>query len=193
MEGDWKKSSIDYGALNQRNHYKTYNSEDEYLKSIESKNIGLSVDNYKINSIDSLEQPIEEEFKISLKNRATKINNQLFINPLLFDKYTENPFKAEQRVYPVDFTTPIEKVQLFTLELPAGYSIDKLPQNTKMSLPENTANFQMLSSVNENKVQVLFKFNVNKPIFYQAEYQNLRAFFDELVKKQSEMLIIKKD
>jgi hypothetical protein len=51
----------------------------------------------------------------------------------------------------------------------------------------------MLSSVNDNTVQVLFKLNINKPVFYQPEYQDLKTFFDELVKKQSEMLIIKKD
>jgi len=112
---------------------------------------------------------------------------------VLFDKYTENPFKADQRVYPVDFTTAKDETHIFSLELPDGYSIDQLPKNIKMTLPENTANFQMVSSVLGNKVQVLFKLNINKPVFYQPEYQNLKLFFDELVKKQSEMLIIKKN
>jgi hypothetical protein len=102
IKGEWEKSYSDYGALAQRNHYKTFNSQDEYLKSIESKNIGLSIDNYKISNLDSLEKTLTENFTISLKNRVTKANNQLFINPVLFDKNTENPLKAEQRVYPVD-------------------------------------------------------------------------------------------
>jgi len=193
MKGKWERSTIDYAALDQRNHYKSFNSEDEYLKSMESKHLGLSIDAYKMTGIDSLNQPLKEEFTISLKNKATKANNQLFINPLLFEKYTENPFKADQRVYPVDFTTALDRTQIFTLELPEGYSIDQLPKNIKMALPENTANFQMVSSTSGNKVQVLFKLNINKPIFYQPEYQNLKLFFDELVKKQSEMLIIKKN
>jgi hypothetical protein len=193
MKGGWSKSTMDFGALKQRNHYKTFNSEDEYLKSIESQHVGLSVENYKITGLDSLQHPLTEDFKISLKNNVTKSNNQLFIHPILFDKYTENPFKADQRVYPVDFTTSRESTQIFNLEIPAGYSIDQLPKNVKMSLAENTASFQMVSSVNENIVQVMFKLNINKPVFYQPEYQNLKLFFDELVKKQSEMLIIKKD
>lgn len=192
LKGNWAKSVSDYGALDERDHYKTFNSQDEYLKSIESKYVGLSIDNFKITGIDSIEQPLTEDFSITLKNKVTKANNQLFINPILFDKYTENPFKAENRAYPVDFVTPIEETQMFILELPTGYTIDQLPKNTKMVLPENTGSFQMLSSLNDNKVQVLFKLNINKPVFIQSEYQNLKAFFDELVKKQSEMLIIKK-
>ena len=193
MKGDWTKSTFDFNALDQRNNYKSFNSEDEYLKSIESNQLGLSIDKYKITGIDSIHQPLNEVFSISLKNRVTKANNQLFINPILFDKYTENPFKAETRVYPVDFITPIEKTQIFMLELPTGYSIEQTPKNIKMTLPDKTGSFQMISSVSDNKVQVLFKLNINKPVFYQPEYQNLKAFFDELVKKQSEMLIIKKD
>ena len=117
----------------------------------------------------------------------------MFINPLQFDKYTENPFKADQRVYPVDFATAIERTQILLLELPMGYSVEQLPKNIKMGLPDHTASFQMISTINEKNVQVLFKLNIDKPIFYQPEYQYLKAFFDELVKKQSEMLIIKKD
>ena len=193
LKGNCGKSTYDYAALDQRNHYKRFNSEDEYLKKIESDNIGLSVDSYKITGMDSLQLPLKEDFTITLKNRVTKANNQLFINPILFDKFTENPFKAEQRVYPVDFTTPRESTQIFMLELPTGFSIEQTPKNIKMSLPDNTASFQMLSSVVDNKIQVMFKLNINKPVFYAAEYQNLKLFFDELVKKQSEMLIIRKD
>jgi len=192
LKGNWAKSVFDYGALAERDHYKTFNSQDEYLKSIESKYVGLSIDNFKITGIDSIQQPLTEDFAVTLKNKVTKANNQIFINPIMFDKYTENPFKAEERAYPVDFVTPIEETQMFILELPNGYTIDQLPKNTKMVLPENTGSFQMLSSLNDNKVQVLFKLNINKPVFIQSEYQNLKAFFDELVKKQSEMLIVKK-
>ena len=78
------------------------------------------------------------------------------------------------------------------LEIPEGYQIEQLPKNIKMTLPENSANFQMLYSVNGNTVQVLCKFNINKPVFYVAEYNDLKAYFDEVVKKESEMLIIKK-
>ncbi len=159
---------------------------------MENKHIGLSIDKYEVTDVDSLMKPLSENFTVVLKNGVTKTNNQFFISPALFDKWTENPFKLEQRMYPVDFVTPIEKTQVFRLELPQGYQVEQLPQNIRMTLPENSANFQMQSVVNENTVQVVFKFNINKPLFLQNEYLDLKAFFDQVVKKQSEMLIIKK-
>ena len=192
MKGDWTKMCSDYAALDLRNHYKTFNSQDDYLKSIESDNIGLSVDKYSISDLDSLQNPVKEDFTVVLKNRATKANNQLFVNPILMNKWTENPFKLEQRIYPVDFTTAIEKSLIVYLELPEGYVVEQLPKNTKMVLPENSASFQMQTAATENGVQMVFKFNINKPVFYAAEYPDLKVYFDELVKKQSEMLILKK-
>jgi len=192
LKGEWQKSYFDYGALNQRKKYKKFNSDDNYLKALESKYLGLSIDNYKISDVDSIRKPVREEFTISLKNRTTKTNNQLFVNPLQFDKYTENPFKAVERVYPVDFVTAVDQTQMFIIELPDGYTVEQLPKNIKMTLPENSASFSMQSSITENGVQVLFKLLINKPVFYQPEYENLRLFFDELVKKQAEMLVIKK-
>lgn len=192
LKGEWSRSNFDYAALDQRNHYRTFNSQDDYLKSMENKHIGLSIDKYEVTDVDSLMKPLNENFTVVLKNGVTKTNNQFFISPALFDKWTENPFKLEQRMYPVDFVTPIEKTQVFRLELPQGYQVEQLPQNIRMTLPENAANFQMQSVVNENSVQVIFKFNINKPVFLQNEYLDLKAFFDQVVKKQSEMLIIKK-
>jgi len=192
MKGDWTKMCSDYAALDLRNHYKTFNSQDDYLKSIESKYIGLSVDKYTVSDLDSLQNPVKEDFTVVWKNRATKTNNQLFVNPILMDKWTENPFKLEQRIYPVDFTTAIEKSLIVYLELPEGYVVEQLPKNIKMALPENSASFQMQTALLENGVQMIFKFNINKPIFYVTEYPDLKVYFDELVKKQSEMLILKK-
>lgn len=192
MKGDWTKMCSDYAALDLRNHYKTFNSQDDYLKSIENDNIGLSVDKYAVSDFDSLQNAVKEDFSVVLKNRVTKTNNQLFVNPILMDKWTENPFKLEQRIYPVDFTTAIEKSLIVYLELPEGYVVEQLPENTKMALPENSASFQMQTALSENGVQMIFKFNINKPIFYAAEYPDLKIYFDELVKKQSEMLIFKK-
>lgn len=192
MKGEWTRSSFDYAALERRNKYKTFVSQDEYLKSLESKYIGLSIDKYEVNDLDSVSQPMSEKFTVVLKNRVTKTNNQIYINPIQFEKWTENPFKVEERQYPVDFVTPIERTQVFTLELPDGYQVEQLPQNIRAALPDNVATIQMQSTVSEKTVQVLFKMNINKPVFLQTEYLDLKAFFDQVVKKQSEMLILKK-
>ncbi|MDD2799793.1 MAG: hypothetical protein PHV20_14480 [Bacteroidales bacterium] len=192
MKGNWSRSFFDYAALDQRIEYKSFNSQDEYLKSLESASLGLSIEDYKLTNLDSLIKPLKENFNVILKNRVTKTNNQLFIEPVLFDKWTENPFKLQKREYPVDFTIAKETTQVLRLKLPEGYEVEQLPQNAKITLPENAGSLVMQSVVDNGIVQVVFKLNINKPVFLQNEYDNLKIFFDQLVKKQSEMLVIKK-
>ena len=136
--------------------------------------------------------PVKEQYKVSIKNKITKTTDQIFIQPVLFDSYTENPLKAEQRIYPVDFTTGFENTFLLYLNIPEGYSVEQLPKNMKMTLPGNSVSLQQLSSINDKRIQVIFKLFINKPVFYQTEYQDLKSFFDQLVKKQAEMIILKK-
>ena len=38
----------------------------------------------------------------------------------------------------------------------------------------------------------VMKMNINKPVFLMTEYEMLRSFFDEIVKKEAETLILKK-
>jgi len=192
LKGEWTKISSDYAALDARKDFKTFNSNDDYLKSIEDHNLGLSIENYSMTDFDSIYKPLSETFSIVLKNRVIKTNNKLFVSPIPFDRWTENPFKAETRAYPIDFTTPTEKTFMFQLAVPEGYSLEQLPKNVKMTMKDNAASIQMISSFTDNNIQVLFKCFINKPTFQVTDYLELKAFFDELVKKQSEMIILKK-
>ncbi|MFZ4456706.1 MAG: hypothetical protein ACOYOT_10835 [Bacteroidales bacterium] len=192
IKGEWSKSYFAYGALDKRNEYKTFNSQDEYLKSVESANVGSSIDSYTNENLDSLSKPFTENFTVTLKNRVTKANNQLYVEPLLFGKWTENPFKLEERLYPVDFTTPLERIQILHLNIPEGYAIEKLPESVKMVMPEGSASFLMQLTSEERTIHLLYKLNINKPIFLQQEYNDLKMFIDQLIKKHAEMLVIKK-
>jgi hypothetical protein len=192
LKGEFNFTKFEYSALNHRINYKSYNSQEEYLDNLEKKYPGLSIEKYSCADFDSIEKPLTETMEVIFKNQTTKLNDQIFINPITFDRLKENPFKIEERLYPVDFSYPIDRKDVIMIEIPEGYTITQLPKNVKMQTPDNTASYQMLSTVQNNKIQVVFKLNINKPIFYTSEYRDLKNFYDELVKKQSEMIALKK-
>ncbi len=192
LTGTLSSSFYQYSASDLRKKYKKFNSKDEYLKSVENKHVGLSIDDYSIENLDSINKPVVEKYTVEMKNQVSKSNNQLFVNPVQYSSWKENPLKSETREYPIDFQTNQEETQILKLEIPAGYQVEKLPESCRMSLADNAATFIMQSSLMENSLQVIFRLNINKPVFLQTEYLDLKAFFDQLVKKQSEMIIIKK-
>jgi len=192
LNGELRITGFDYSALNQRIKYKSFNSEAEYLQDFEKKYSGMSVINYTCSNIDSIQNPVVEKFEVEYKNHSIILNDKILFNPIILDKLEENPFKIEERLYPVDFIYPSERTDVINIEIPAGYAVDQLPQNIKMVLQNQTANFTMQTNVTGNLIQIMFKLNVKKPIYYTTEYKELKAFYNELVKKQSEMISIKK-
>lgn len=192
LNGELSITKLEYSALNQRINYKSFNSETEYLQDFEKKYSGMSVINYSCSNIDSLQNPVVEKFEVEYKNHSIILNDKILFNPIILDKIEENPFKIEERLYPVDFKYPSDRTDVINIEIPEGYVVDQLPQNIKMGLSNQTANFIMQTNVTGNFIQIMFKLNIKKPIFYTTEYKELKAFYNELVKKQSEMISIKK-
>ena len=192
IKGDRMIISNDYAAFDGRENYKSYNSEDEYLKSIEGSTKGLSIETYSKTNLDSIDLAFVEKMNIVLKNKVTKSGNQMYINPFFFDKYDENPFKAIERLYPVDFTTPIDSKIALSMTIPAGWEISELPKSIRMGLTDKSAGITYAISSTGNQIQLSFRLNINKPIYIQTEYAELKMFFDALVKKQNELIVLRK-
>jgi hypothetical protein len=192
LSGKLIYNNVDYAAFNFRKKYQSYNSEDGYLKHFEKNNTGFEVENLKLTDLDSIYKPVIAEYDIKIKNRVDVLGDLISFNPMLLERIDENPFKLEERLYPVDFGTSMEKIYLYTINLPEGYQVDQLPKPLIIKLPDNSAScIYQISNMN-GTVQVMFKFMINKPVFYQTEYSQLRSFYDEVVKKQSELVVLKK-
>jgi hypothetical protein len=191
LTGKISTINYDYGALDFRKEYEKFNSKEEYLKNYESEHKGLSVSNFDITNLDSIYLPLKESYEVKIKNIATTAGNLVYINPLLFEQLTSNPFKTEDRKYPVDFVTPSEIIYLFKLELPEGAQVAELPKSLSLKLEGGSATVLYQIATVGNFVQLSYKFVVNKAIFTELEYSNLRALYSEIVKKHAEQIVIK--
>ena len=191
LTGEIVRGNYDYAALDFRKKYEKFNSKEEYLRNLESENKGLSVIDCEISNLDSLNLPVVEKCHVKIKNAVTSAGNMLAINPFLFERLTSNPFQTEERKYPVDFVYPLEKTYIFMIALPEGAQVSELPKSLSMKLPDGSASVLYKVSALGNTVQLSYKFLINKVIYTEAEYSDLRALFSELVKKQSEQIMIK--
>jgi hypothetical protein len=182
-----------YGAVRFRDKYMEFNSLEDYYNSFEKENPGVLVKQCIIQNIDSICKDVIDEYEISITNRSSVIGDMIYIEPLLFLKIADNPFKPENRVYPVDYTVPSDEIIMLNILLPDGYSVEELPVPALVVLPDKTTEFMYTVNNFSNSVQVTCKFKINKAVFLQSEYPNLREFYNMLITKLSEPIIIKKD
>lgn len=191
LTGKITTTSYDNAALDFRKKYEKFNSKEEYLKDFESIHKGLSVINCNLTNLDSIYLPLQESYDVKIKNNVTTIGNLAYINPLLYEQVTSNPFKTEDRKYPVDFIYPSEKTYIFKLELPEGAQVAELPKPLIMKLQDGSASVQYRIVSDSKFVQLTYKFTLDKAVYTEKEYGDLRVLFSELVKKNAEQIVIK--
>ena len=133
-----------------------------------------------------------EHYKFSLTGNAESTGELLMIHPLLFEQRIENEFKMEDRKYPVDFSYNYNKTYVATILIPPGYQIETLPKQISLSMPDKVITFSYFVSQQDNKIQVMRRFTIKKTMFLPDEYKGLKEFYNQMVTKESEPIVLKK-
>jgi hypothetical protein len=193
VTGNLNISYSDYGAVSFRRKFSTYTSIDEYLEAFEKKNAGMQVEEYENNVEESFHGNVQESMFVEIDGKVTRIGDMITFNPVFIDRLEMNPFKLEKRAYPVDFKTPVREMSIFSLLLPEGYKVEQLPESVSMVTQNNSATFQYRTQQTGQYIQMVILYEIKKPVFFEVEYEELKMFFNLIVQKEQENIILKKD
>ncbi|MBI9053519.1 MAG: DUF3857 domain-containing protein [Bacteroidales bacterium] len=192
VNGDISFKFSNYAAYDFRKELETYTSQEEYIEDLEVHHKGLQINDYEINNINDVYRPVTTKYDVSFLNNANVIGDNIYINPMLFEKMDNNPFKIEERKYPVDYIHPIEKTYILNLSIPDGYLVEQCPKSVKVALPDNKGSF-IYSIKNLGKsIQLTYKFSIKDVVILPTEYGYLKEFYNQIINKHSEMIVLKK-
>ncbi|WP_439130696.1 DUF3857 domain-containing protein [Polaribacter sp.] len=190
IEGQIRTKFDNLNALNYRknnNHIK----EEELISSYEEKN-NLELEEFKLLNEKDLSKSLIRNIKFLSEDLIEEINGKLYIEPLLFLTQHQNPFKLEERKFPVDFITTWKDVNRVSIELPEGYTLEKLPEPMAIALPNNIGVFKYQVTTRGNRVNTLCILEFNQSLVAPQYYVALKDFYEKLVKKESEKIILTK-
>lgn len=191
VSGSVRDQSHDYFAYNYRENDAEL-STDSYVEKLEKSFNGLEVSEYKAEGETDLMKPVLEQFSFRHKAVADVIGDKLYFSPMLFYTKNENPFKAETRDYPIDFVYPYQYRYLMNITLPEGYTVESLPEPVALAMVENIGTFRYNVGQSNGILQVAVQYDINEPIISQEYYEVLRDFFQKMIEKQNEKVILKK-
>jgi hypothetical protein len=191
ISGKIREQYFDYNAFVFRSKYNGI-AKESYIEKLEKKNQGLEIIEYSVQNSLDLELPIVENYNFISTNSVEIIGDKMYLSPFLFFAKTENPFKQETRVYPVDFVFPTQDKLNISLTIPDGYAVETLPQSKAIAMPENLGNFKYNISNNGNQIQLLYTQDINQAVIEPEYYEALKNFFKEIVIKQTEKIVLKK-
>lgn len=179
-----------YESYETRNKIKE-KGEEEYFKDIQ-KGYGNDV-KIKLPHVDSLlnyEEPLAVQYDVAMDKPNEDI---LYINPMFGEAWKKNPFKSEERYYPVEMPFTMDEMYLLTFNIPEGYVVDELPKQLVAKLDEQeSAFFEYRVSQSESTISLRTRIKISRTLFSNEEYVNLREFFNLIVNKQNEQIVLKK-
>lgn len=192
LKGMMTITSSDYAAFDLRKEFHKFNSNGEFIDKITEDKPGIKISNMQLENMEDISLPVTEKYDIVIKNGVLESDHNLFIYPLFYDKIAENPFKSDKRKYPVDFAYETDKTVISLISLPENYSVSNLPAPISMVLPGDAGSYVFEVSQVGSMIKMLSRFRIKKSLFVQNEYADLKEFYNQIIKKQSEPVVLRK-
>ncbi|MGB1309167.1 MAG: DUF3858 domain-containing protein, partial [Oceanihabitans sp.] len=189
--GKVREQQTNHFALSHRQKFNDLKVE-ELLSALEEDKGDIEVSNVEVKFKDQLNKPILISYEYNLQNGMEEIADKLYLPTLLFFSPEENPFKQEVREYPIDFSHPLSEKYVVNIKIPEGYQVESLPENAKVQLNVSDGQFTYLINQNNNILQITASLDINKVIILPKDYAQFKAFFDLVIKKQTEQIVLKK-
>ncbi|MGB5419494.1 hypothetical protein [Algibacter sp.] len=188
LVGSIKSKRTGYHALNIKKDY--FSNENEYLEKLENNFPYIEISDFEVISESEESEDFKESYNIEYNFTTTGDN--IYLNPFFVKFFKENPFKLQERTYPIDFGYSDNYFYLFKIELNDNYELVEIPEQQNITLPNDTGQILFNSQKIGNSLNLSLKFDFKKPIYEPEYYPYLKAFMSKIVDIQNNSLILLK-
>lgn len=181
-----------YEAYNKRVAIGKFNSVEEYVENLDEKMPRIKILKASISNIDSLENPLVETYDVEIDAYDNLHKDQFSFNPYFMNPLQENPFKLNDRSYPVDWGAPSDTRISVVLEYPESYEVVSKPADIGLALPEGGGRYIAGVEQTGNQLAVSQMTQLNKSVYLAHEYPALKELFNKMVQTQKAEVIFRK-
>jgi hypothetical protein len=189
FEGTARKTYTNNFLFNYRNEVEDKNT-DDLLKWIDAKYENIEVNKARVSNIDKLEKDIIETIQFQTDSYYEEIGDEIYINPLLYNQITKNPFKSNKREYPVFFDYPRAYIYEISIVIPEAFKIKSIPTSNVYELPNNMGLYNYIVEQQGQIIKVKSNLIINDAVISQNDYSDLKMFYKKIIIKQTEKIII---
>ena len=192
IKGQLTTHTYGYSALMKRMRIKAANSPEEYVEKLDEQMPRTSIVEHTISNLDSLDNPLIENYTVEMKGYDQVNKDQLFFNQFFINRTEKNPFNLNERTYPVDFGSIREERVTIFLKLPYAYAITDKPKDVVFSLENNGGKYMSTATLEDNTFVSQQLLQLSKPVYDPEEYLSLKEFYGRLIQLQKTDVVFKK-
>lgn len=187
-----KRSKENYPRLQIVNRMNQYSDREDFIVDLETRNSGLDLLSFEVDNLDDWSEPLRSTYQFEVPAQDDLAKDLIMVNPIMIDRLQSNPFRLENREFPVDFIYPFQHTQHVLLLIPEGYELAELPSDVSYQLPGQAGSMAYRYSHADGVVRLEMLFQVDKSIFVPAEYRSLREFYGSRVISESRPVVLRK-
>ncbi len=150
------------------------------------------IDSFNLNNFDDLEENVVENMTINRPHSFDIIGDKIYLTPAFIFKRNENPFKLDQRTYPLDFIYPSEQAYTLVYNIPDGYEVENVPESKKISTGTGSVSAQWVITYDEQQIRVRWSLSQNNAHVDAREYPDVKTVYEELVKFMDQKIVLKR-
>jgi transglutaminase-like putative cysteine protease len=192
LKGTITTYSIGYEAYEKRKAIKKFNTLDEFVENLDEKLGKITILKSNITNLDSLDKPLGEQYEVEIDLFDNLNHNRLAFNPVIINRYVTNPFKLEERNYPVDWGMPSSSRYMLVMHLPDGYGIESSPQGVAISLPNKGGKFMTEFKGEGNIFTYSNVIQLDKSIYAPEEYPYLKELYNKIIASEKAEIVFRK-
>ncbi len=191
LTGSYRTTYNNLNAINYRNKYNEVSDQD-LIAELEKMNENIEIIEFKVSNEEEIAKPLMHNVGFESDTQVEIIGDKMYFSPLFFLAEKENPFKLEERKYPVDFASPWDEKYVVTVKMPEGYKLESKPENGLYELPDNLGTYKFVLIVKNNSLQILSSIAIKSPIINSNNYKALKEFYKLMIDKQLEKVVLSK-
>lgn len=184
-----------YGGYNDWSAKKEFKKEgkEKFLESVKKAKASWNILKADFINFDNPNATAQATYELITNDFITKAGNLMYLKPMISEGYNENPFKTSERNFPIDMAYQSDETFISNYEIPAGFRVEEMPKSIVVNLPNNGGRFSFVVTSQDNKVSINSRIQFRKSVYPAEEYDMLREFYDKIVAKHNEQIVLKKN
>lgn len=177
-----------YAANYKRNYLQAKDSA-EFVDNLQ-RDIDVTISSYSSQGAEKHSNNVRETFEFTKNCMST--GDHIYLTPMIFKHIDENRFTSEERKLPVEFAYPYEFRLNSNIMIPEGYEVEEMPEPIRLSNDDGSLNCLYTISQMGNVLTVNYQMQMKRILFSQMEYDVLKFFWEKMVEKNNEQVILRK-
>jgi hypothetical protein len=163
-----------------------------YISEKQHNKPRLEISPIDIKDRDNYDKPVTESYDVTILSE--QLGDLFYLNPFILNKFFDvNPFKLDERNYPVDFGYPMSNTFILSIETGNTMEVSELPENRAFKLAGEAGECTVIYSSTPGKINLRYSLKLNDYRFGPEMYQDLKRFFTSISDIQNnEAILLKK-